>query len=443
MQAKTVMLHNAASGFVPPKDVLSSLFEEMTSLPCLGFNSLTRARRYGRWWLLKGLKEEYRNQQLYQTLLRKEFDLLITLQHPNIVSAATFENVENLGPCIVMEWVDGQTLADWLQTERTLAERLALLHELLDALRYIHGKQLVHRDVKPSNIMVTHNGHHVKLIDFGLADASSFAILKQPAGTEGFMSPEQAHERKADQRNDIYSVGCVMELLHLGRPYQRIVKRCKAPIADRYASVEELRHAVDNAHSIRAKGWAIGGILILIAFVAVIYNTYGVGGDAIGSHNKPQETASSEKKIDENNQEKEVRSKSNVKTLQEESRIETEKKNAANQNKSAASLLQQEKAQHRNNKTKDLATMIAEGKRQIDQLWKETNVEGTDDISEQSLRFIAFCKTCNDFIIRDYLATLPSTLSASECTSVEQTLSSYMADRYVRPTLQRFEAAQP
>ena len=56
---------------------------------------------------------------------------------------------------------------------------------------YIHAKQIVHRDLKPSNIMITHNGNHVKLIDFGLSDNDDFALLKQPAGTPGYISPEQ------------------------------------------------------------------------------------------------------------------------------------------------------------------------------------------------------------------------------------------------------------
>ena len=61
----------------------------------------------------------------------------------------------------------------------------------MDALEYIHGKQTAHRDLKPSNIMITRNGQHVKLIDFGLSDTDDYAVYKQPAGTEGYISPEQ------------------------------------------------------------------------------------------------------------------------------------------------------------------------------------------------------------------------------------------------------------
>lgn len=89
--------------------------------------------------------------------------------------------------------------------------------------------------------MITHNGNHVKLIDFGLSDTDDFAILKQPAGTPGYISPEQIVSQQPDIRNDIFSIGCILEKILPGKPYTAIIKRCKAPIAQRYANVDELR----------------------------------------------------------------------------------------------------------------------------------------------------------------------------------------------------------
>lgn len=70
--------------------------------------------------------------------------------------------------------------------------------------------------MKPQNIMVTHNGHYLKIIDFGLADTDSHAILKQPASTLKYMAPEQAQHAVPDVRNDIYSLGVILQEMELG-----------------------------------------------------------------------------------------------------------------------------------------------------------------------------------------------------------------------------------
>lgn len=169
---------DSISGFVLPHDVQPSTeFEDITIIPSRGCNLIARARRYGRWWILKGLKMDYINQTLYQEFLHKEFDILISLQHPNIVSAAGYETVEGIGPCIVMEWIDGITLTEWTLLHDAHEEK-AILIRLMDALEYIHSKQIVHRDLKPSNILITRNGNHLKLIDFGLSDADNYHLLK-------------------------------------------------------------------------------------------------------------------------------------------------------------------------------------------------------------------------------------------------------------------------
>jgi len=221
---------NSTSGFVSPEELnVSDAFSDQMEIPSQGHSLLVKAKRLGRWWLLKGLKTEYRDQTVYRIFLRKEFELLSGLQHSCIVQAVDFKDVAGVGPCIVMEWIDGVTLKEWLHESHTKAELRAVARQLMDALAYVHSRQTVHRDLKPSNIMVMRSGAQVKLIDFGLSDTDSHIILKQPAGTEGYVSDAQKQQWQTDVRNDIYSLGCVLREMHLGQLYDTVVHRCLKP----------------------------------------------------------------------------------------------------------------------------------------------------------------------------------------------------------------------
>ena len=182
-------------------------FTDITPLPSKGYCDLFKAKRYGRWFLLKCLKLQHIDDPVYQQLLRKELEVLMSMQHQAIMQAYGMEKVKlsdsDKRVCLIAEWIDGCTLNDFLKktTDRTIRRRIA--DELVGAVAYIHQQQVVHRDLKPSNVMVTHNGSNVKIIDFGLADTDSHAVLKQPAGTLRYMAPEQANTAAPDTRNDI------------------------------------------------------------------------------------------------------------------------------------------------------------------------------------------------------------------------------------------------
>lgn len=250
------------SGFLKPSDfVVNSNFTEFESIPGRGYCLLTRAKRNGRWWMLKGLKEPYRQDSVYRLMLQKEFDIMSQLQHPMIVSVYSLEEVSGLGLCIVMEWIDGITLKEWLQQkEHTQEQRRQVADMLLDALAYVHSRQAQHRDLKPSNILITHNGQYLKLIDFGLSDTDSHAILKADAGTEGYMAP--------DGSSDIYSLGCILRELRIGWLSRMVIRRCCASSNQRYTDFTTIKR---DLH--RCWQWP-RRILLIVCFVALATGLY-------------------------------------------------------------------------------------------------------------------------------------------------------------------------
>lgn len=231
-----------------------------------GFNQVVKVRRQGKWFILKGLRPEYRDQQSYIELLKKEYELATQLDHPNIVKVFAKEMNPEIGPCIVMEYVDGVTLDEFLATKPSVAARKKVVEQMVDALCYIHGKQIIHRDLKPSNILVARNGNNVKIIDFGLSDADDYAILKQPAGTKKYMASEQMQpETKIDGRADIYAFGLLLREVFPYCYYHIAAKCSRSDREHRYANAEALKKAFER----RARWLWVLPILIGVALAIV------------------------------------------------------------------------------------------------------------------------------------------------------------------------------
>ena len=163
------MMDISDSGFIAPEG-FSAEWRDISLLQQRRQNTIYTAKRYGKRYLLKGISAEYQSLTDIRLLQEKEFSFGISLNHPNIADTYSLEEVPTLGRCIVMEYVDGMTLAEWLTTSPSRAMRERVLAQLLEVLEYIHSLQLVHHDLKSSNILITRNGQNVKLIDFGLSD---------------------------------------------------------------------------------------------------------------------------------------------------------------------------------------------------------------------------------------------------------------------------------
>ncbi|SCL16221.1 serine/threonine protein kinase [Micromonospora rhizosphaerae] len=187
-----------------------------------------RDLRLGRDVAIKMLRADLARDATFQMRFRREAQNAASLNHPAIVAVYdTGEETAPTGetlPFIVMEFVNGRTLKEVLGTEGRLQPRRALeiCADMCAALEFSHRHGIIHRDIKPGNVMLTQTGQ-VKVMDFGIARAlaSGATTMTQTSaviGTAQYLSPEQARGEAVDARSDVYAAGCVLFELLCGHP---------------------------------------------------------------------------------------------------------------------------------------------------------------------------------------------------------------------------------
>lgn len=178
-----------------------------------------RDHRLNRLVAIKILKDEFMEDEDFLRRFHAESRAVAMLSHPNIVSIYDVSNVEDKD-YIVMELLDGITLKQYLERKKVLNWRETLHFAILiaEALEHAHSRKLVHRDIKPHNVMVLKTGA-VKVTDFGIARMmeNNNTMTKEAIGSVHYISPEQAKGGRVDERSDLYSLGVVMYEMITGR----------------------------------------------------------------------------------------------------------------------------------------------------------------------------------------------------------------------------------
>ncbi|WP_320067194.1 Stk1 family PASTA domain-containing Ser/Thr kinase [Micromonospora sp. RTGN7] len=187
-----------------------------------------RDLRLGRDVAIKMLRADLARDDTFQMRFRREAQNAASLNHPAIV--AVYDTGEETGPTgetlpfIVMEFVNGRTLKELLGVEGRLQPRRALeiCADTCAALEFSHRHGIIHRDIKPGNVMLTQTGQ-VKVMDFGIARALASGVTSMTQtsaviGTAQYLSPEQARGEAVDARSDVYAAGCVLFELVCGHP---------------------------------------------------------------------------------------------------------------------------------------------------------------------------------------------------------------------------------
>ncbi len=173
---------------------------------------------------IKILRPEYTSDEDFVKRFRREAQAIASLSHPNIVSIYDVGQEEKIH-YLVMEYVEGDNLKNLIRGQGTLTpgRALEIARQVSEALQHAHENNIVHRDVKPQNILIT-SGGRAKLTDFGIAREATTATLTQTdtiVGSVHYLSPEQARGETAGPRSDIYSLGIVLyEMVTGSLPFQ-------------------------------------------------------------------------------------------------------------------------------------------------------------------------------------------------------------------------------
>lgn len=268
IREKTIIMKSEHSeSFFPNRQVIGNPSGQAELVASGGTADCYKVLRHGKWFLQKRLKKELQGNVLYQQAFQKELEIGIQLEHPNIARYVYGEETAE-GSSILMEYIDGERLDHFLKKHpayfKERKHRKQFVEELLSALSYLHGHEILHLDLKPQNILLTRIGNHVKLIDLGFAYKDCYW---QPTGggTRRYAAPEQWDKQTAcTPATDIYALGHILEETGIGHPAIR--KRCLAEkAAARYQSVGELGQALARSFfPWRKMAIAMGLLLVAI-----------------------------------------------------------------------------------------------------------------------------------------------------------------------------------
>lgn len=238
-----------------------------------GCSRLFTALAKGKKVILKALKPEYASDPKCQDNLKKEYEITSQLENKFIRKALGFQRIDNLGECIVYEFIEGKSLAEHVRVG-TLNEKQIknVLIDLCDGLNYMHQRGIIHCDLKPENIIITANDLRVKIIDIGLPETEYKTDRELLIKENEFIAPELIKGEEADQRSDVYSLGKIIEFIierDMMRQFSHVATHCtQFSREQRFDNIIEVRSVITKGVS------AIKVILLLLALAALGFAAY-------------------------------------------------------------------------------------------------------------------------------------------------------------------------
>ncbi len=265
-----------ASDFIPNKNRFSG---ELHLLKKGGTCDVYRTLIHNKYHVLKRISDENCKNPIYIESLRREFEISFPLDHPCIIRTIQYE-LDGKGGYILMEYIDGQNLCEFVQTLKSNPKSVdwkAIFLQLCDAVSYLHAKQIYHLDLKPENIMITARNKRVKIIDFG--HAAMDGHVTSWGGTKTFMPPNHKINHFSGS-NDIYAIGKVIEYClqfeskRTSNQWDKLIQTCLHEQSDqRIDSTESLQKLIQKIGPpfIPSKQIILVGFIIFIGALAFFY----------------------------------------------------------------------------------------------------------------------------------------------------------------------------
>ena len=210
-----------------------------------GIYLYVKATRDGAPVMLKALKSEYKDKSQFQTLLRKEFETVSKLDHANIAKETQLIDDPQYGKAIVVEFVDGRPLNAYLAENHSVEEKLNIIRQIASAIGYANERNIQHRNLKASNVLIAKQGDEVKIIDFRMPFADDLHV---GYSSMAHVSPEQKDGTVAiDARADVYSLGVLMKQMGLPEDYNGLIEKCCSyNRGDRYMDMDSMVADLDG-----------------------------------------------------------------------------------------------------------------------------------------------------------------------------------------------------
>ena len=210
-----------------------------------GIYLYVKATRDGAPVMLKALKSEYKDKSQFQTLLRKEFETVSKLDHANIAKETQLIDDPQYGKAIVEEFVDGRPLNAYLAENHSVEEKLNIIRQIASAIGYANERNIQHRNLKASNVLIAKQGDEVKIIDFRMPFADDLHV---GYSSMAHVSPEQKDGTVAiDARADVYSLGVLMKQMGLPEDYNGLIEKCCSyNRGDRYMDMDSMVADLDG-----------------------------------------------------------------------------------------------------------------------------------------------------------------------------------------------------
>ena len=264
------MSDNIFSNFEPAEVSRSKDFDNVKPFyaSTFGNSRLFTANYNGRKVILKALKADLANDPKCRQNLKKEYELTSELDHKFIRRALGFESLPGLGDCIILEYIDGKSLAEHVRVG-TLNEKQIknVLIDICDALNYMHQRMIIHCDLKPENIIVTSNDLRAKIIDIGLPETEYKTDRELLIKENEFIAPELIKGEECDPRSDVYSLGKIIEFIserNLLSQFKSVATHCtQFSREQRFDNITEVR-------SLLTKGFSVVKVILLALAVAAV-----------------------------------------------------------------------------------------------------------------------------------------------------------------------------